>query len=176
MKLHNADSNVGANAYPLVSLGKDFRLLNQEKEKVKTFNWNNESETQNREYIEPPIPNAVLDGQPVLYKKQLIYFRSSVYLSDPKQIWKLDAIVDTARMQALLTTRPIVDADLIETLLGELTFNMFLSVDGHYLVDYDSETNKASFGPLSGISVLEAARRYGISVVEEAGEKNIVRL
>ncbi len=79
-------------------------------------------------------------------------------------------------MQALLATHPIVDIDFIETLLGDLSFFMYLSDDQKYLIAADNEVMRANFGCLTKISLLEAARCYGISAVEEAGEKTFARL
>lgn len=115
-------------------------------------------------------------GQPVVYKNQLLRFSTNSYLNEPEQLWLIESVVGVEALRKVLRSDKVVNNSFIESLFRTAHFSFYLSSDEAYLLGYDDELTQSDFGPLIKIDALVALQRFGIVALEQAKEKTVVRL
>lgn len=113
----------------------------------------------------------------LFYNNQIVKFDSTnKYLTNPEQLWLIESIVGKQKTQKALAINKTINSQFIESLFKNAPFSFYLSADGAYLVSSDDELTQLDFGPLTKISALAALQRFGLSALERAKEKTVVRL
>lgn len=115
-------------------------------------------------------------NQKMLWKGILIGFVPNQFVSNYTEIWLLESILGSVVVRDRLREEPILDAAFVEQLFHHSPYSFYLNQAESYLFsDYD-ELDEAEGGPLKQLTAFNALQRYGLKILEEAKEKQYVRL
>jgi hypothetical protein len=99
------------------------------------------------------------------------------YINSLEDFWKVTSLFkkDTVR-KVLDLFSGVVNDDLIEALFATGKPVFFINENGSVLLAGDSPALVARYGALSRLDAVHALKTYGVDKLEEASEKNYVKL
>lgn len=115
-------------------------------------------------------------SQKIYWKGILVIFVPNQYVPNYSEIWLLEAVLGSTIVRDRLREEPILDATFVELLFRQSPYSFYLNQAETYLFSGYDELSGAEGGPLKQLTAFDALQRYGLKLLEEAKEKQYVRL
>ncbi|GAB4033892.1 hypothetical protein [Spirosoma gilvum] len=114
--------------------------------------------------------------QKIVWKNILIAFIPNRYMSSYEEIWRLESILGAEIVRDSLSKHHVLNATFIENLFSQAPYEFYIDQAEKYLFSNYAELSESKGGPLKPLTALESLLRYGLKRMEEAKEKQYIRL
>lgn len=128
------------------------------------------------EYIDDLLRPTVAVSQKIRWKGILIVFVPNLYVSKYTEIWLLEAVLGSSVVRERLDEKHILDDDFVEQLFRQAPYFFYLNQAETWLFSDYNDLSEAEGGPLKQLTAFDSLQRFGLKLLEEAKEKQYVRL
>lgn len=156
-----------------------YAIITQRKNRASSVETDDFTDLVNRiflKYVDNLSQPTLTVSQKILWKDILIAFVPNLYVSNYTEIWLLESVLGLSIVRNTLRENHVLDADFVEQLFRQSPHSFYLNQAETWLFADYGDLNEAEGGPLKQITAFDALQRYGLKLLEEAKEKQYVRL
>ena len=102
-----------------------------------------------------------------------IYLVPNRYLNNPHDVWYLDSLPGSERVNRTVKRTRLLDDNTVEKLFTKVPFSFYTNASETYLVSAKNELTEADFGPLQPIRAINALKRFGLEILEKAKRERL---